>query len=115
MVERGSTLDILLYGVHGEAGADMCDRPIDIAFNQAKQHLRRRGETFDAELAVQEHRRDLGVLQQVLDVAVGPTEFLDPVVQFRVDGVQLFVDRGQLLPGRFQLLIRGLQFLVDRG
>lgn len=72
------------------------------------------GELPDAELAIQEHRRDIGAVQQVLHVVVELLQFGVLLLVLRVDGVHLLVDGVQLLVGALQLFVRGHEFLVGR-
>ena len=76
---------------------------------------------LDAQLAVEEDRRDLGRRDQVLQVVVDLAGLVDLDLQLVVDGGQLLVHRLELflagleLFGRgAQLLVDGLQFLVGR-
>ena len=65
-------------------------------------------------LAVQEHGGDVGAVEQVLQVGVGPVQRVHLARQLGIDGVQLLVDGLQLLLARLQLLVGGLELLVDR-
>ena len=72
------------------------------------------GEAHDAQVAVEEDRRDRGRAHQVLQVAVGLGELLHLAVHLLVDGRELLVDRLQLLAARLELLGGATQLLVHR-
>ena len=81
------------------------DRPADVGLDQVEHLGRRGGEALHAQLVVQEHRRDLRALEQVLQVGVGP-----PARSTRCASSPLTVFSSSLT--RLQLLLRGLQLLV---
>ena len=85
-----------------------------VSGNQIEQLGDRWRKAADHEIAIEENRRDLSTLEEVVQIAVGTIEFVDLVVELAVDRLQLLVDRLGLLLGGFQLLVGGLELLIDR-
>ena len=90
------------------------ERPADVLRQDLEDLGDARRELADAQLAIEEHRRDVGAVQQVLDVVVELLQLGVLLLVLRVDGVELLVDRVQLLVRALQLLVRGDQLLVGR-
>src|SRR6516162_7880592 len=66
------------------------------------------------QISVEEDRRYLGALEQVVEIAVGPVELVDFRAELVIDGLQFLIDRLQFLLRSFELFIGRLQFLIDR-
>ena len=90
------------------------DRTPDVLREDLEGLRDARGEFPDAQLPVQENRRDVGPIEQVLDVVVQLLQFRVLFLILRVDGVQLLVDGVELLVRALELLVRGNQLLVRR-
>ena len=97
-----------------EALREMGDRPADVGRQQLQQRLHRRREPADAEAAIEEQRRDVGAVEQVVEIVGARLELADLGLELAVDRIELLVERLQLLLGGLELLVRGLQLLVDR-
>jgi hypothetical protein len=69
---------------------------------------------LDAHVVVEKDRRDLGALDEILNVVVHPQQLIVLAAELGVDRLELLVDRLHLLLCRFELLVRGLQLLIDR-
>ena len=82
-------------------------RAADVLRNHPEGLGDARRELADAQLPIEEHRRDVGAVEQVLDVVV-------ELLQLGVLLLVLGVDRVELLVDRVQLLVRALQLLVRR-
>ena len=80
-------------------------RPADVARDDVEQRLGGRREEADVELGVEEQRRDIGAVEDVLQIVRGRAL---PLQRF----LQLAVQRGQLLIERLQFFLRGQQLLV---
>src|SRR5690349_3324607 len=91
----------------GKLRREICDGPSRIAGNEAEYSAGGRREIPDAQLLVEENRRDLGTVEEVSQVAVSVVELRDLAADFGVDGLQFFVER-------LEFLLRGLQFLIGR-
>ncbi len=102
--------EILVVGTAGEIG----ERPSDVGRDDAEMRSHRRREEPDVQLAVQEDRRDLGAVEDILQIVGGDALLLDGFVQLAVEGGQLLIERLKLFLRGFQLLIGGLEFLVHR-
>jgi hypothetical protein len=76
-----------------EPVGEVADRPADVGGDEGEELHRRRREERDAQLAVEKDGGDGGRRHQVLQVAVGTAQLVDPALQLLVDGHQLLVDR----------------------
>ena len=85
----------------------------DIGRNQVENLGHGRREAFDAQTAIQKNRGDIGGAHQVLQIRIDAPDLFDVVLEFVVDGNQLFVEGLQFLFAGFQLLAGRAQFLVD--
>ena len=83
------------------------ERPADIGGNDVEKRLRGRREEADVQTRVQKQRRDVGAVQDVLEIVGRGALPLDGLLK-------LAVERGELLVERLQLLLRGLELLVGR-
>ena len=92
----------------------MADGPADIDLPQVDGPAGGRRELTDAQLPIQEHRADVGALQQVVHVVIELGQLQDAGLVLGVDRVELLVDGVQLLVGALELLVGGQQFLVAR-
>ena len=97
-----------------EVVRERAQRPADVLRDDAEGVGDPRRELPDAELPIEEHRRDVGAVQQVLDVVVELLQLDVLLLVLRVDGVHLLVDRVELLVRALELLVGGDQFLVGR-
>jgi hypothetical protein len=97
--------DVLGQPAVVQFAVDIGDRPAGITLTQAEQLGGRGREVPDPELVVEKHHGQADVLEQVLEVVVGPGQVVDMAVQLQIDGLKLFVDR-------LQLLLRGLKLLL---
>ncbi len=97
--------DVVLHLRIGDPRGDVADWPPHVGFHQMEDVRGAGREALYPQLVVQEQRGDLGALEQVLQVAVGPRQFVHPTVQLAVDRLQLLIDRLQLLLGGLQLLV----------
>ena len=97
-----------------ERRSQVSQGPADVDLAQADQLPGLLGETPHIHRTVQEQRRDLGAVEQVLQVALGQRQVFDLEDQLAVDGLQLLVHRLHLFLGGRQLLVGRLQFLDRR-
>ena len=88
--------------------------PAEVGREEIENLLRARGETLDAQLAIEKDGPDIGRSHQVIEVGIGPAQLLDVALQLVVDGRELFVDRLQFFLARLQFLGRGTHLLVHR-
>ena len=88
-------------------------RPADIGGDDVEQRLRGRREEADVQVGIQEERRHVGAVEDVLEIVGRGALLLDRLVQLAVEGRELLVEGLQLLLRRFQLLVGRLEFLVD--
>ena len=88
-------------------------RPADVGSDDVEQRLRGRREEADVQVAIQEERRHVGAVEDVLQVVGRGALLLDRLVQLAVEGCELLVEGLQLLLRRFQFLVGRLEFLVD--
>ena len=102
--------EILVVGTAGEIG----ERPADVGCDDAEMRSHRRREETDVQLAVEEDRRDLGAVEDILQIVGRDALLLDGLVQLAVEGGQLLVERLELFLRGFQLFIGGLELLVHR-
>ena len=93
--------------------AQVCQRPPDVRRDHAKHRLRRRREKPDAQLPVEEQRRHIRAVENVLQVVRCRALALQRFLQLAVENRQLLVQRLQLLLRGHQLFVRGLIFLVQ--
>ena len=89
-------------------------RPPDVAGNDVEHSLGGRREKADVEIGVQEDRRDIGAVENVLQIVGGRALPLQGFLQLAVEGGQFLVERLQFLLRGQQLLVGRLIFLVDR-
>ena len=88
-------------------------RPISLG-NDVEERFGGRREEADFELGVEEERRDIGAVQDVLQIVGGRALPLQRFLELAVEGGQLLVERLQFLLRGQQLLVGRLVFLVDR-
>ena len=95
-------------------------RPTSLG-NDIEQRLGGRREEADIEIGVEEERRDIGAVQDVLQIVGGRALPLQRFLELAVEGGQLLVERlqfllrgQQLLVGRLEFLVDGQRFFVDR-
>ncbi len=69
----------------GEPTDEVGQRPAVVAGNEIEQLGDRRREAADHEISVEENRRDLGALEEVVQVAVGAIELVDLVAELSID------------------------------
>ena len=79
-----------------DAADDITERSSAVAGNQIEQLGYRRRERSDREISVEKNRRDLCTLKQIGKIAVGLVELLDFDTELVIDGLQFLVDRLQL-------------------
>ena len=91
----------------GGQRVEVRERPADIAGNDVEERLGGRREEADIEVGVEEERRDIGAVEDVLQIIGGRAL---PLQRF----LELAVERGELLVERLQFFLRGQQFLVGR-
>ena len=72
-------------------------RAPDVAGNDVEQRLGRRREEADVEAGVEEDRRDVGAVEDVLQIVRGRALPIERLLQLAVEGVQFLVERLQLL------------------
>ena len=97
----------------GSQRVEIGERPPDVARNDAEERLGGRREEADIEVGVEEERRDIGAVQNVLQIVGGRALPLQGLLELAVEGGKLLVERLQFLLRCQQLLVRGLVFLVD--
>ena len=97
----------------GGQRAEVRERPPDVAGNDAEERLGGRREEADIEVGVEEERRDIGAVQDVLQIIGGRTLPLQRFLELAVEGGELLVERLQFLLRRQQLLVGRLVFLID--
>ena len=97
----------------GGQRAEVCERPPDVAGNDIEERLGGRREEADIEVGVEEERRNIGAVQDILQIIGGRTLPLQRFLELAVEGGKLLVERLQFLLRRQQLLVRRLVFLVD--
>ena len=90
------------------------DRAAFITGNDVEEIRDARREAIDPHLGVEKQDSDVGRGYEILDVAVGARNALEPGFQFAVDGLQLLVDGLQLLLAGLQLFSRRAILLIDR-
>ena len=88
-------------------------RPMSLG-NDTEQRLRGRREEADVEIGVEKNRRDIGAVQDVLQIVGGRPLPLQRFLELAVEGGQLLVQRLQFLLRGQQFLVRRLILLVDR-
>ncbi len=95
--------------LHESIVFDIGRKAVDSSANILRQDMENVGdprrEFADAQIAVEEDRADIDALQQVVHVAGQLCQLRDLALMFRVDGVQLFVDRVQFLVGTLEFLV----------
>ena len=98
----------------GGQRVEVGERPAESLGNDIEQRLGRRREEADIEVGVEEQRRDIGAVQDVLQIVGGGALPLQRFLELAVEGGQLLVERLQFLLRGQQLLVGRLEFLVDR-
>jgi hypothetical protein len=88
-------------------------RPTQVTWNQVVEARDRWRKAADHQIRIEEDRRDLSTLEQVLQIAVLAVKFINFAGQLSVDGLQLLVDGLNLFLRGFQFFVSGLQFFVD--
>ena len=101
---------IAVGGERGQIGK----RPADIGGDDAEQRLCRRREEPDVELAVEEQRRDVRAVEDVLQIVRCAALPFERLLKLAVEGGELFIERLQLFLRGHQLLVGRLELLVDR-
>ena len=97
----------------GSQRIEVRERPPDVAGNDTEKRLGGRREEADIEVGVEEERRDIGAVQNILQIVGGRTLPLQRFLELAVEGGKLLVERLQFLLRRQQLLVRRLVFLID--
>ena len=95
-------------------GFEVGQRPTDIAGDHMEQRLGGRSEEPDIEMRVEKDRRDVGAVEDVLQIVGERALALQRLLKLAVEGAQLLVERLQLLLGSHQLLVLGLELLVHQ-
>ncbi len=106
-------------GIGGEGGVggeriEIGQRPADIARDDVEQRPGGRREEADVELHVEEQRRDIGAVEDVLQIVGGGALPIERFLQLAIEGGQLLVERLQFFLRGQQFLVGRLEFLVDR-
>ena len=99
--------------VIGSQRVEICKRAADVAGDDAEERFGGRGEEADIEVGVEKKRRDVGAVQNVLQIVGGRALPLQRLLELAVESRQLLVQRLQLLLGGQQLLVGRLVFLID--
>jgi len=97
-----------------EAVSEIGDRPALVDVGDAEQLGHPVGKPVDAQSRIEEQGADIGRRDQVLQIAVGARDRIEFELELGVDGLQLFVDRLQLLFAGLQLFGGRTVFFVDR-
>ena len=97
----------------GSERAEVGERPADVAGNDIEQRLRRRCEKADIELGIEKERRDIGAVENILQIVGCRALPLQRLLKLTVEGGQLLIQRLQLLFRRQQLFIGRLKFFID--
>src|SRR6185437_2412251 len=87
--------------------------PADIGGDDAEKRFRRGREEANVEVAVKEERRDVGAVEDVLEVVGRTPLLLQRLLELAIEGGELLIERLQFLLRGDQLLIGRLKFLVD--
>jgi hypothetical protein len=82
-----------------EAAREIRDWSPTIGGQEVEHPRRRWGEAADPQLPVEEDGGDVGALEEILQVVVGPVQDIDLAAQLLVDGLQLLLRGPQLLFG----------------
>src|SRR5262249_14154629 len=104
--------DILHQGRMREVVRKRANRTPDVLRNHAKRLRHTRRELADAQLSIEEHRRDFGSVEQVLGIGVEFLELEVFLLVLGIDRVHLLVDRVQFFVRALKFLFRSDQFLV---
>ena len=89
------------------------DRPALVTGDDIEQIRDARREALDAQRGVEEHGADVGGADQVLQIVVGARNHVELEFQLAVHGLQLLVDRLQLLLAGLEFLRRRAILLID--
>ena len=100
-------------GIVGD-GAQVCQRPADVAGDDVEQRAHRRCEEADFHVHIEEHRADIGAVEHILQIVGGEALAVQRLLELAVERGQLFVQRLELLLRCQQFLVGGLELLVDR-
>ena len=98
----------------GRQRIEIRERPADIARYHPEQRSCGQHEEADVQLRIEEHRRDIGAVEHVLQVVGGRSLPLQRFLELAVERGQFLVQRLQFLLRRKQLLVGRLELLVDR-
>ena len=81
----------------GEMVREIGERPADVGGDHAEERLRRRREEADIEFLVEEQRRDVGAVQDVLEVVGDGLMLIEGLLKLAVERRELLVERLQFL------------------
>ena len=70
---------------------DVVQRSIDVGRDEVEQRLRSWCEEFDAQIAVEKDRADLGGRDQIVEVVAGLLRFFQRVFERLVEGAELLI------------------------
>ena len=73
------------------------ERSTDVGGDHAEERLRRRGEEADVEFLVEEQRRDVGAVQDVLEVVGDGLMLTEGLLKLAIERRELLVERLQFL------------------
>ena len=93
---------------------DVHQRATPVTGNEIEDLRDGRRKVANLEIFVEKDRRNLGALEQIIEIAVGAVQFLDLAAELVVHGLQFFVHRLQFLFRGLELFIGRLQLLIDR-
>ena len=81
----------------GEMVREIGERPADVGGDHAEERLRRGGEEADLEFLVEEQRRNVGAVQDVLEVVGEGLMLVEGLLKLAVERRELLVERLQFL------------------
>ena len=90
----------------GSQRIEVGKRPPNVAGNNTEQRLGGGREEADIEVGIEEERRNIGAVQDVLQIIGGRALALQRFLELAVEGSQLLVERLQFLLRRQQLFVR---------
>ena len=97
-----------------EMAREIGERSTDVGGNHAEERLRRGGEEADPEFLVKEEGRNVGAVQDVLEVVGEGLMLVEGLLKLAIERRKLLVERLQFLLGGFEFLVGGLELLVHR-
>ena len=98
--------------VVAQSTRDIHQRPADIGRQEVEHIAGSRRRELHAQAPIQEDRRDVGRIDQILKVVVAEAQLLNLDFQFLVDRGQFLVDRLQFLLAGLELFCRRAELLV---